>query len=116
MKILHSVEGGDVEQGCSNLEIILSYLRLLISLSLVFYILHALIAHIHYLLDILVLKLIYAWDCFFTLVFNQESHSSTSTLIWRILEEIAQSPSPEIQLHSCIICGVFSLIVFSLLK
>ena len=35
-KILHSVEGGDVEQVCSNLETILSCLRLLISLSLVF--------------------------------------------------------------------------------
>ena len=35
VEILHSVEGGDVEQVCSNLEIILSYLRLL-SLSLVF--------------------------------------------------------------------------------
>ena len=34
MEILHSVEGGDVEQVCSNLEIIFSCLRLLISLSL----------------------------------------------------------------------------------
>ena len=33
VKILHSVEGGDVEQVCSNLETILSCLRLL-SLSL----------------------------------------------------------------------------------
>jgi len=29
VEILHSVEGGDVEQGCSNLEINLSCLRLL---------------------------------------------------------------------------------------
>ena len=36
VKILHSVEGGDVEQVCSNLETNLSCLRLLISLSLVF--------------------------------------------------------------------------------
>ena len=43
VKILHSIEGGDVEQVCSNLETNLSYLRLLISLSLVFYILHVLI-------------------------------------------------------------------------
>ena len=34
VEILHSIEGGDVEQGCSNLEIILPCLRLLISLSL----------------------------------------------------------------------------------
>jgi len=34
VKILHSVKGGDVEQVCSNLETILMYLRLLISLSL----------------------------------------------------------------------------------
>ena len=60
VKILHSVEGGNVEQGCSNLETNLPCLRLL-SLSLTFvYILHALIVHIYYLLDILVLKLIYA--------------------------------------------------------
>ena len=36
VKILHSVEGGDVEQGCSNLETNLSYLRLLSLSSLVF--------------------------------------------------------------------------------
>ena len=81
VKILHSVEGGDVEQGCSNLEINLLCLRLL-SLSLTYiYILHTSIAHIHYFLDILVLILIYAWVCFLILVFNQESHSGTSTLI-----------------------------------
>ena len=34
VKILHSVEGEDVEQVCSNLETKLPYLRLLISLSL----------------------------------------------------------------------------------
>ena len=56
VEILHSVEGGDVEQGCSNLETILLCLRLL-SLSLTcVYILHALIVHIHYLVDILVLN------------------------------------------------------------
>ena len=31
--------------------------------------------------NILVLKLLYAWDCLLTHVFNQESHSGTSTLI-----------------------------------
>ena len=45
------------------------------------YILHAIIVHILYLLDILVLILLYAWDCLFALIFNQESHSGTSTLI-----------------------------------
>ena len=46
MKILHSVEGREVEQGCSNLETNLSCLRLL-SLSLTcVYILHAYIAFI----------------------------------------------------------------------
>ena len=55
LEILHSVEGGDVV--CSNLETILSCLRLL-SLSLTcVYILHGLIFHIYYLLDILVLIL-----------------------------------------------------------
>ena len=46
VEILHSIEGGDVEQGCSNFETNLPYLRLL-SLSLTyFYILLMLIAHI----------------------------------------------------------------------
>ena len=46
VEILHSVEGGDVEQGCSNLEINLPCLRLL-SLSLTYvYILHAYITFI----------------------------------------------------------------------
>ena len=46
VKILHCVESGDIEQGCSNLETILPCLRLL-SLSLIcIYILHAHIAFI----------------------------------------------------------------------
>ena len=70
MKILHSVEGGDIEQGCSNLEINLPCLRLL-SLSLTcVYILHALIVHIHYLLDILVPYCYMLGDYLLTLVFN----------------------------------------------
>ena len=53
VKIFHSVEGGDVEQACSNLETNLSYLRLLIFLSLTcVYILHVFIVYIYYLLDI----------------------------------------------------------------
>ena len=68
VKILHSSEGGDMEQvvqtskqfscvyDCSSLSPSLN--------SLVFYIFHALIVHIHYMLDI---------DCLLTLVFNQES-------------------------------------------
>ena len=46
VEIFHSVEGGDVEEVCSNLEIILPCLRLLISLSLVLYILHAYIVYL----------------------------------------------------------------------
>jgi len=45
VEIFHSVEGGDVEQGCSNLETILPCLRLLISL-LCLYILHAYIVYL----------------------------------------------------------------------
>jgi len=49
--------------------------------SLVFYILDAFIVHIFYLPDILVLNCyILGIDCVLTLVFNQESYSSTSTL------------------------------------
>ena len=52
VEILHSVEGGDVEQVCSNLEIICSCLRLLISLSLVFIYLACLYCLSLYMLDI----------------------------------------------------------------
>ena len=53
VKILHSVEGRDVEQVCSSLETNLPCLRLL-SLSLTcLYILLMLIAHISYMLNIL---------------------------------------------------------------
>jgi len=57
VKILHSVEGRDVEQGCSNLETNLPCLRLLsLSLSLTcLYILHAYIAFIFICLIYLVL-------------------------------------------------------------
>ena len=56
VEILHSVEGGDVEQVCSNLETILPCLRLL-SLSLTcLYILHAHIAFIFICLIYLVLN------------------------------------------------------------
>ena len=60
MKILHSVEGRDIEQGCSTSKQISRVCDCSLSLTCV-YILHALIVYIHYLLDILVLKLIYAW-------------------------------------------------------
>ena len=53
-----------------------------LSLSLTcVYILHALIVHIHYLLDILVPYCYILGDCLLTLVFNLESQSGTSTLI-----------------------------------
>ena len=45
VKILHSVEGRDVEQGCSNLETNLTCI----------YILHAHIVNLFYMLDIFVL-------------------------------------------------------------
>ena len=64
MEIFHSVEGEDVEKGCSNLETILSCLRLL-SLSLTcLYIMLMFIAHISYMLDILCAYLLYAWELF----------------------------------------------------
>jgi len=49
-EILYSVERGDVEQVCSNLEINFPCLRLLISLSLVFISCMLLLLH-HYMLD-----------------------------------------------------------------
>ena len=53
VEILQSVEGGDVEQVCSNLETILLCLRLLISLSLTcVYISCMLICLFLYMLDI----------------------------------------------------------------
>ena len=67
VEILHSVEDGDVEQGCSNLKTNLSCLRLLSLYLTCVYILHALIVHIHYMLDISCAKLLYAWDCLLTL-------------------------------------------------
>ena len=86
VEILHSVEGGDVEQVCSNIETNLLCLRLL-SLSLTcLYVLYAHIAFIFiclylYMLDISCATFLYACDCLLVLVFNQESHSGTSTLI-----------------------------------
>ena len=77
VEILHSVEGGDVEQGCSNVETNLPCLRFLfLSLSLVFIYL----ACLSYLFLYSCAQLIYAWNYFLILVFNQESHSGTSIL------------------------------------
>ena len=81
VKILHSVEGGDVEKESSNLETNLPYLRLL-SLSLtVIYILQAYFAFIFTFLIYLCLYCYMLGDCLLTLVFNQESHSGNSTFI-----------------------------------
>ena len=55
VKILHSVEGGDVEQGCSNLETNPPCLRLLSLTLTCVYILHAHIVYLFYMLDIFVL-------------------------------------------------------------
>ena len=93
VEILHSVEGGDVEQVCSNLETILPCLWLLISLSLVFIYLAYLYCSSLYAWYILCSIDIYAWVVFvFTLVFNQESHSVTSTL--NLEESWGDSPEP----------------------
>ena len=59
VEILHSDEGGDVEQVCSNLKINLMYLRLLISLSFSLncvYISCMLLLLTSYMLDIVVLN------------------------------------------------------------
>ena len=93
------VEGGDVEQVCSNLETNSLCLRLLylsLSLSLV-YILHAITCLY---LSCLIYCVLHAWDCLLTLVFNQESQRGTSTHIQGNLEELVQSPSRGIRLHS----------------
>ena len=64
VEILHSVERGDMEQGCSDLKTNLPYLRLL-SLSLTYlYILHAYIVLIFICLIYCVLKLLYDWGLF----------------------------------------------------
>ena len=79
VKILHSVEGGDVEQVCSNLKTILpcllsiSYLSLYLACSYCLYL---------YMLDIYLCSYCYMLgDCLLTLAFNQESQRGTSTLI-----------------------------------
>ena len=84
VKILHIVEGRDIEQVCSNLKIILPCLRLLISLflsHLCLCILHVYIVYLFICFIYLCFINIYAWVvCLLTLIFNQESHSGTSTL------------------------------------
>ena len=72
VKILHSVEGGDVEQVCSNLKTILFCLRLLISLShLCLFILHTYIVYLFICLIYLCSIDIHVWVvCLLTLVFN----------------------------------------------
>ena len=66
VKILHSVEGGDVEHVCSNLKTNLSCLRLLITLSLSHlcsYLTCSYSLHL-YMLDIYLCIIdIYAWGC-----------------------------------------------------
>ena len=59
-------------------------------------------------LDILLCLIdIHAWVvCVLTLAFNQDS--GTSTLSLENLEEIVQSPSPGIRLHSLVILGVLA--------
>jgi len=110
VKILHSVEGGDVEQVCLNLETILPCLRMLIflSLSLVFYILPAYIFHLFIcLIHVCLINYMLGFVC---------SHLSSTKrvivapqlLIWKNLEEMVQSLSPEIRLHSLVILYVLA--------
>ena len=78
-----SVEGGDVEQVCSNLETNLPCLRLLTLylLLLSLYLACSYCAYL-YMLDILLCSYYYMLgDCLLTLVFNQESQRGTSTHI-----------------------------------
>ena len=108
VEILHSVEGGDVEQVCSNLETILPCLRFLISLSLVFIYLACcycsslyawfILCSVKYMLEIVCPHL----------YLNQESYSSISTLNLEDLEEMVQSHSQGIQLHSLVILSVLA--------
>ena len=85
VKILHSVEGGDVEQGCSNLETNLPCLRdCSLSLTCV-YILHALIIHIHYLLDILLPYYYMLGDYLLTLVLTKRAKAAPQFLSRGIL-------------------------------
>ena len=65
VEILHSVEGGDVKQVCSNLETILLYLRLpSLYLSLVFISCILILLSSLYARYTFVLKLIYTWGLF----------------------------------------------------
>jgi len=73
VEILHSVEGKNVVQGCSNLEIILlgfDCSSLSLPLLLVFIYLPCLYCLSLYMLDISCAQLIYPWDYLLTLVFN----------------------------------------------
>ena len=91
-------------------------IALTLSLPFIVYIMHAFVVFIFTCLISICAHIVYAWDYLLTLVFNQESQCSTSTLIKRNLEELVQSPSRGIWLHTCIILGVFSLRIFSLHK
>jgi len=114
VEILHSVEGQDVEQVCSSFETILPCLWLLISLFLSY------LCFISCML--ILLSFLYAWYtcvlllydwviCLLTLVFNQESHSGTSTLN---LEESWGDSSESFTRNSATLFGYtlcFSIIV-----
>ena len=70
------------------------------------------LAYLHYLylymLDISCATLLYAWDCLLTLVFNQESHSGTSTL--NLEESYGDSPEPFTGNSATLLC--YTLCVF----
>ena len=79
------------------------------------YILHAYIIYLFICLIYLCLIDIYL-ELFEHTCIQPRAIVAPQILIQRNIEEIIQSPSPGIQLHSCVILGVFFIIVFSLLK
>ena len=81
VEILRSVEGGDVEQVCSNLETNLPCLRLLSLSHLSLYLACLYCFHL-YMFDIYLCSYCCMLGvCLLTLVFNQESQRGTATLV-----------------------------------
>ena len=118
VKILHSVEGKDVEQACLNLEIIFPYLRLLISLSLTcVYISCMLLLFISICLILCSID-IYSWVvCVLTLVFNQKSHSCTSTFnldkSWEDSPELVTGNSATLLCYTLCVCIIILVRIIS---
>jgi len=100
---------------CSNLEIILSSLRLLISLSLSLSLVFIYLAYLYclslYVLDIFVLNCFMLGIVCSHLYSTKRAIVALQLLILRNLEEIVFNLSPKIRLHSLVILGVFSIMV-----